>query len=1234
MKSIDLKLLIVSLSGIALLALCGLLQPSGGDMLSKGYKQYFLKVLENNLHREIHNAGNFFDRFEQEGDKNEVEEWVKGQAGNSNLNVYLFDDNGLFYWNTNTIKPDKATIKQDGWYTEKLSNGAYLRNDRSFEDFSATIMIPLKKNYPIENEYLESTWDLVSLPARGFEINLPGDGEGASFYTPDDQAVFTVSGEVGFSLLMEGILVALALLGYFLLITYWHILTAIHFKKDRQFRGVGLLALGTVLIVILWQGVEYPAALFNSNLFSSRYFAVTPWLSSFGDLMILAILFCWWIYFLVNYMDWGFPSTRKKQIITSFFFVLPVFVAAWGLEALIRSLVLDSNVILNPTRLYELTFFSFFSYLLLFSFLLGGFIMSYYLFRVFYFCQRIKAPLKVIIIAITLLVCMIPYYFYEDGFGWIFLLPLGFWFIFYAFQKEQHRKALYPRYVIIILIFSSFLVSWRVMHYEEELQHENKRLLVDRLVEEGDALFEFNFDRRYQQMKEDPILQSYFLGPSTNPESLSERIEDYYFPRHTGNYEINVYPFSSDSSFLDIYPRASLDNLMEERRTGDEIFPGRLYYLKREEKMPGYMAFVDFDHQAFQGFYVMEFRQKTYYEESIYPELLLGKRQVPGTLEREYSFALYTGNTLASQQGTYSYPHKFPDDWGDMIDKPFAVGNFDHFIQRLGENNYAVLSHEEQGTFYHLAGFSSIFIIFTVFVLFTFLMRWFHINRAFGLKSFFGYVNPNKDDPFKNFSFGAKVQLTIVIAVLAALIVTGIVTTRYIIYDFNHQEQLELHDKSRQVLSNINNEIGNPSEVLPREIESVIQSKASIFRADINLYDNRGQLISSSQPEIFNRKIISNQMAPEAYFALKSEGRSHKIREEKVGNLSFIASYLPIRNQETGEVEAFLSLPYFGKEADLEHQISTLIATLVNLYLFMFILTGLSSIIISNTLTRPFQLISDKLRKVKLGKPNEPIKWDSQDEIGQLIREYNQMIRKLEDNAQKMAENERELAWREMARQVAHEIKNPLTPMKLSVQRLQMQYKPSDEESSHQFKKTTNQLIHQIENLSRIASEFSNFAKMPAGEPQKLDLVERINNAIELYSNYEATFNFQAEKRPLHTKAEPEQIERVFSNLFINSIDAIGDEYEAQFFIQAYEEDEEIKVSVADNGPGIPEEMQDRVFKPNFSTKSRGMGLGLSICRKMLQQAGADIELDKEFTDGARFILTFPKCVEEGQQNI
>jgi nitrogen fixation/metabolism regulation signal transduction histidine kinase len=403
--------------------------------------------------------------------------------------------------------------------------------------------------------------------------------------------------------------------------------------------------------------------------------------------------------------------------------------------------------------------------------------------------------------------------------------------------------------------------------------------------------------------------------------------------------------------------------------------------------------------------------------------------------------------------------------------------------------------------------------------------------------------------------------------------------------------------------------------------------------SDYNIYDLEGNLIYSTQPKIYEEGIISSRMNENALYKLSTKLKTQYIQNENIGYLKYIAAYEPIRSKDN-KVIGYLDLPYFSKQTELNNEISEFLVALINFYILLFALAIILALFISNRITQPLRIISDSLSNIRLGKQNKLIELKRKDEIGALVNEYNRMVEELAISAELLAKSERESAWREMAKQVAHEIKNPLTPMKLSIQHLERAWKNNPDQMKEMIERTTKTLIEQIDTLSNIATEFSNFALMPKVNNEVFDLKQIVENTYDLYKETEGIkimFSIYLKdgedkaNENLFVYADKEQLLRAFSNLVKNAIQAIPEDTKGLINITISDDENKYIVSISDNGIGIIEDKFDKIFVPNFTTKTASMGLGLAMVKNSIESTGGKVWFESKQDIGTTFYVSIPK---------
>jgi len=400
---------------------------------------------------------------------------------------------------------------------------------------------------------------------------------------------------------------------------------------------------------------------------------------------------------------------------------------------------------------------------------------------------------------------------------------------------------------------------------------------------------------------------------------------------------------------------------------------------------------------------------------------------------------------------------------------------------------------------------------------------------------------------------------------------------------------------------------------------------SDIIWADINLYDLKGRLFATSRSEIYDRGLLSRRINPIAYKSLAVEDRTIFLHNENLGAMKFLSAYSPVYNQNNLLI-GYLNLPYFTRQDDFKKQVSDFIVAFSNLYILLIMFSLIVAVIISRKLTAPLLQIENNLKGIQLGKSNAKIEYFGEDEIGRLAKEYNKKVDELAESAELLARSERESAWQEMARQVAHEINNPLTPMKLSIQYLQRIKEKDSENFDDYFNRVSRTLVEQIDALSLIASSFSDFARMPGIRDELIDLEAKIKEVVLLFentNNVSVTFS-KSYEGIIRIFADSDQLGRAIINLIKNGIQAIPRDRNGLLKVALYKDDEYAYVSINDNGIGIPMELQDKLFEPSFTTKSSGMGLGLAISKKIIENFKGNIWFQSNDNEGTTFFIKLP----------
>jgi signal transduction histidine kinase len=611
------------------------------------------------------------------------------------------------------------------------------------------------------------------------------------------------------------------------------------------------------------------------------------------------------------------------------------------------------------------------------------------------------------------------------------------------------------------------------------------------------------------------------------------------------------------------------------------------------------------------GYVFLRFKPRSAPEELGFPELLLAGEDPIDIRVRRYAFSEYRKGHQVRQFGDKAYPinwvrhTKNGPNW-------FEDDGYKDLAYRNGEV-LVVMGTPLPTLLDKATTFSYLFMFYTIIGVALLVLWWWAVEQG-GIE----------------WTLRSKVRSTLVLFVLIGSILFGFGARKLLVTSFAERVDSNLRGKTHSVLVELQHKVGTRdrfTDDIKPELDFLLRKFSKVFFSDITLYDLNGELLATSRPQVFDAGLIGRRMAPDAYRSLALEGTSEFIHNEHIGELTYRSAYVPFLS-DRGVVLAYLDLPYFARQSELDSGLSALLVAIVNLFVLLFALSMLAALFISNWTTRPLAILERSLAKVDLASNNSPLRYGGRDEIGRLVAVYNEKVNELQESAERLARSERESAWREMARQVAHEIKNPLTPMKLSIQHFERTWSPDQPDARHKLNRFSEGMVDQIDTLSRIAEEFAHFAKMPPSKDEEMDLVEVVKSAVELFKNWSGVELAVDVPRGIDALvvADKDHLVRVFNNLIKNAVQAIPENEEGRVELKIRDEGSKIVVLVTDNGNGIPDDIRERIFMPNFTTRSTGMGLGLAMVKRMVENTGGEVWFDSTIGVGTTFYVSLPKA--------
>ena len=1162
------------------------------------------------------------------------------------VNVLVYKQNELLFWSSVKTFPQNIDRLKEGTSFKQYSNGWYELIKKTAGDYTYVFLITVKTQFIIQNQYLQNRIAPELFPRNSLDLATFTDKDITEIFNIHKEYLFPVKLSEEYSKnIYTTIQLWLWVVGLFSISLFVNLYCTLLAKSGR-------IILATVLISLFFIGIRLTDLeflwfnhQFNLEIFSPSIYAQSEFLPSLGDLLLNIIAITWiGLFIYVHRFEYQLPQwLRRKRIFGALFCVLLLFIlAAIGflMNDVFLGLINNSKINFDITDIINLDWISWVCILIL---CLVWFNL--------YLLANVLVELSKQIIAthrerlILFLVVLVGYFIYKllNDFDVFFLVYALLIFIIgwnNYIQKNRFSISIFA----VLFLCMAFLTSLKYLRFNTLKERENRQTIAEKLFNSDDPKVINAIDSFEKNIASDSIVAKYFKKPNlTQPFSFHNYIEKTYLDGYLSRFEYKMYEYNNRDSTLNRDESVAFAKYKSLVRSGAVKIEEANYSYRINDTFgfQNYFGIIPiFDGKNLLGTLVIELKSQPYDYNSHFPELLMDGKLKSDEDFSQYSIAFYKDNKLYSQSGRYTYDmlnKRFVGAVGKIEffneDSPEAVeGNtldeisYNHLVYKPNASKLIVISKQKMPYIERLATLSFFFLVFIIFGITAYMLIWLvkniEDNRAgwFNINRYL-MINANK------ILYKTRIQLSIVLSVVATLLIVGWATFFYIKEEYQAQQQNVIREKIRKVQLSFEKKILNTGLIKnDEEAQFEFNQFADVNAAFLNLYGINGNLVLTSLPKMYDLGILGRKIGPKAYVNLHLKQRSEFLNtQETVGYFKYAAAYAPIRNAQNQTI-AYIGLPYYANEADYQAKIGLFINTLINIYALVFVLIGVLAVFLANQITNPLTFIQESIKKTKLGQRNQPIVWHRQDEIGSLIKEYNKMISALELSATKLARSERESAWREMAKQVAHEIKNPLTPLKLGVQLLEKSWKEQDPNFEKKFASFNKSFIEQIDSLATIASEFSNFAKMPDTKLENLDLIPVIEQAIAVFNTVDNVeiLVLNRTNRKLIVLGDKDQLLRTFNNLLKNAIEASEGKEKYLIKIHIINDEKNVYVEVEDNGKGIDESLQDKIFVPNFTTKSSGTGLGLAFVKQAIENAGGKVEFTSKINIGTTFYLTFP----------
>ncbi|MDP5172754.1 MAG: HAMP domain-containing histidine kinase [Bacteroidia bacterium] len=1024
----------------------------------------------------------------------------------------------------------------------------------------------------------------------------------------------------------------------------------------RYFINISLFV-GIILLRIFLWFANIPGDYLNVGLFSADVLAFNFLAPSLGEftLNVFALVCLIWIaymhFFRMSLILWHKVMKNHYLAWVGMLLVVALIMGMGaGYSSIFEKITNSSQVELEFSNIFSADLFAFLILLdmglLFLVVILSGFML--FKLNILYGRKYGFTPAFWLIHVLGALVSGIAIYQEEWSLAITMVLAIGFLLVI---LKRMPFKPILHHDMINYLLMLGLLSIVVTVHFNKSLEAKSKskaEQIADRVIgkQVGNTTTAFGSTLRKMEYEAPQINEAFEESRTYN--AFHSWLKSTYFDSRMRDFDVQLFAFDStnvridDSKnepvytpFSDLSPGEVGGEQIAQIMVGENFSPrtpadsaslGLFRLMNTEDR------FVDFFVGIFRLSpsdsapitYYLELRPNSRSGEGLYPSLTMDQRVYRDVqLINSVDHATYREGMLYYEQGASEFPLKLADYKNIVAPQWTTDGDYRVLTQPIGEGiiTHVVVKYPMRGLLDNITTFSFIFYFF---VLAGIVVIGLPVLAMRSLRSY---------RFTQNMPLRSKIRFGLLSISVLPMIFIMLLLSPFIYHRYENQAVDDLLKETERITALIGQDYlyfkndAFSRMTLLQEFKNTVESMGEYLQNDVNIFDEQGKPLANSHPTIFTEDISTNLMNAEALRLLTSGETSDVVLKERIGTKEYFSGYRAIigRNQEP---VGFVNVPYLTKQQELDSQVIDFLAYLANIYLVVFLLINIVAVLISSTITQPLKMIQARLSNTGLGGKNERIEYEANDEIGSIVTAYNKMILQLEDNEEKIKQNQRELAWRQMARQVAHEIKNPLTPMRLSIQHLSRSWDLRSDKLNELFPKVMKTLMSQIDTMVRIANSFSEFAKMPETNKSKVMVNEVLHEVVNLFTQTDdLIWLIDIPEEQFFTFADRDQLSRSFNNILKNAIQAMeGSSGVIEVTMRNYES--KTRIEIMDSGSGIPFDIQQRIFEPSFSTKNSGMGLGLSMVKKIIETSGGEITFASEEGKGTTFFIELPRMEE------
>lgn len=1114
-----------------------------------------------------------------------------------------FQQGEIFFWSNGIVgESDLYThLKKAGNFI-KIANTYYEIRKKQVGDVEFFVLLRIKDSYPYTNKYIRNAFGkflkIADENVDQVDVSTVLKPNGHLIKDKEGRGLFyIVYGEHYKERASNYLLVTFYLL-FFLSLFYVYDLVL---KSTVSWKMQLLYCIGFILFLCgfryFMQSFRLPPTLYRLHMFDENI-SRDIFISSIGDLLLTTFCIFEVCYITLYNIKINYQSEilKRYRYIFSGGIIILIFLYVDFFNYSIDLLIENMDIHLNIAQIIHVGIPSVISFVAICLVGLVIVVTVYGAVSVFYHMLSFVNVLKVVTV-VCIGLCLFSYAFrlytnfWDCFFIWIISILIAI--NKYLLKRDIQRSI----YILVIFLLSVYIVMV-TKKYESYKEQRQRMDLATELIEERDYNFENRLVEIDSVIRHSAALRNVMeMGDKEQANSILEsRLLD-----------LTGYNYTPDITFCQPGDSLWLIDVQEEwecreyfdqiiRKHGHRVRGTAFYSI---EVFDGYITYIGRVHWGNMYLYIRLDAMKD--DEGVgYPQILSRNSGEGRNDVYFYSYAKYSDGELVSSSGNFVYYKKLEAFGRDSRNVDiFEQDKYSHMLIPVDDRNVLIISlHSNTFALYYMNVLYAFFVCILV--------------SSYGL-----FFTVNRNINFRKGSLKARIKNNVISLIFVLLVML----TALSIYMNAKSFEGRHNAKAIELLKYVNKELERlpcvDGNICP-DFTETLYNMSELMMIDINIYSLAGKLVATSRPEIFEYGFDGYLINPHALEQIQA-GVTSYVDNERIGGLRYMSAYMPLI-LDNGK-SYILNIPYFAQNDELNLDIIIMIVITVNIAIVMMVIAFILSGLLAERVTRPLQMVNDKLKIMRIGGRNEKITYKNKDEIGTLVQEYNNMVDKLDESVIQLARSERESAWREMARQIAHEIKNPLTPMKLNIQFMLRSLQMEDSEKFKvRFRDISGVLIEQIDNMANIASAFSDFAKMSESHNEVFDIGEVVKNCTLLFDKNVDLLDCDIQEG-IKIFADREQMRRVVINLLKNAEQSIPENRRGEIYVSVKKLEDQVEIRIRDNGSGIPEDIRAKIFHPNFTTKSSGTGLGLAICRSIIESFSGKIGFVTEINQGTEFYV-------------